>query len=147
MRGAVGSSFETAATIPATKSKKRERSPTVAMRISWDEKEALERAAGKQSLNAYLRDVVFGGNAVSLKPTRSRGRNPVKDFEALGRVLAALGRSGIPDALERLARNHQSAEHKMLLQACADIAAMRVDLVKALGLQSNNKMKGGATAL
>lgn len=130
--------------------KKRARGPTVAMRVSAEEKAALERAAGNMSLNAYLRGRVLGDSGASaLPPSRSHGKKPLEDREALGRVLAALGRSGIPDALERLIAAQQgrpsglfnaraadnAATHAALLRACADIAAIRIDLLRALGLK------------
>lgn len=129
---------------------KRKRSPTVAMRVSEEEKAALEKAAGNVSLNAYLRERIFDDGRLSLqKPARSRRKKPVQDGAALGQVLAALGRSGIPDALERLLAAQQRKSSFLasgraqsvdlaLLQACADIAVMKAALIRALGLQADS---------
>lgn len=168
-------------------SHRAQRSVTVGLRVTAEEKALLQKAAGKDGLPVYLRRKLLSDTALSgMKPPRKRCRKPVADGKALGQVLAALGRSGIPDALERLlaacgaaqarnelaaafnARSHDKAApsgnvpagmpfppspcaiETALLKACADIAAMRVDLVKALGLQAradtDTEFSGGSQA-
>lgn len=108
---------------------KPKRPAPVSVRFDAEERARLERDAAGMSLGGYIKSRVF---ADDVPKYRTRGKAPVKDWEALGRVLGALGRSGIPDALERLAKGQ---DHSALTQACTDIAAMRRDLVAALGLQ------------
>lgn len=119
----------------------RERVPPVSIRVTAEERAQLQKAADGQSMNGYLRSRIFGP-AASPEP-RMRGKAPVKDYEALARVLAALGRSGIPDALSRLTAmqerrrmGSQGAADIALERACADIAIMRAELIRALGLQA-----------
>lgn len=119
------------------KIKKRVRVAPISIRVCADERAALEKAAGDKSMNAYLRGLIFGKEA---KPSAQfRGKSSKHDYEALGRVLAALGRSGIPDALDRLIaaqkRNAEMPNDAVLQQACADIAVMKTCLLQALGLK------------
>lgn len=90
------------------------------------------------SLGEYIRSRVFNGEAAL---RRTRGKHPVKDHEALGRVLGELGRSRLANNLNQLARAANTGslpvtpETEAALQdACAAIQDIRADLVKALGL-------------
>jgi hypothetical protein len=74
-------------------------------------------------------------------PRRTRGKHPVKDHEALGRLLAELGRSRIANNLNQLARAANSGSLPVtpeveadLIEACEEVAALRGELIKALGL-------------
>lgn len=116
---------------------------TVSVRLSATEREALEGAAGGKSLSAYIRKCLFGGSAM---PSRTSGKRPVKDHEALARVLAALGQSNLSRDLETLRWAEEDGvlvidpETAVLLQrAAADIAAMRGDLIAALGLRNGGR--------
>ena len=57
------------------------------------------------SLGAYIRERLFGEDAA---PRKTRGKFPVKDHEALGRVLAALGSSRLSSQPQPA---RQSGEH------------------------------------
>lgn len=66
----------------------------------------------------------------------------MKDYEALGRVLALLGRSNLADDLNTLERDVSNGSVSIdpatalaIKQACIDIHEMRSDLVLALGLK------------
>jgi hypothetical protein len=76
------------------------------LRLTFEERARLEQAAAGLSLGAYIRQRLFDGNAA---PRRTRGKHPVKDHEALGRVLAELGRSRIANNLNQLARRPTAA--------------------------------------
>lgn len=126
------------------KPKRRKRPAPVAIRVSDEERAALEKARGDQSMNAFLRSQLLDSNA-NLK-LRQRRKSAVEDYELLARVLAALGRSGIPDALDRLVAAQEGRSGFLngarsakvdfaFQQACADVAAMRRDLLAALGLK------------
>jgi len=126
------------------KPKRRKRPAPVAIRVSDEERAALEKARGDQSMNAFLRSQLLAPETgVKLRQPR---KSMVEDYELLARVLAALGRSGIPDALDRLVAAQEGRSGLLggsrsakvdfaLQQACADVAAMRRDLVTALGLK------------
>ncbi|MES1991835.1 MAG: hypothetical protein V4441_12910 [Pseudomonadota bacterium] len=93
-------------------------------------------------LGTYLRELALG-NAPGA--SRRRVENPVKDHEALARVLAALGQSLIASSLKQLANAaHIGAlpvtpeTEQEISNACAAVLAMRTDLMRALGL-----MEGG----
>ena len=71
------------------------------LRLSFEERAKLEHAAGDKALGAYIRERLLGDDAA---PRMKRGRSPVKDHAALGRVLAALGQSRLSSNLNQLAR-------------------------------------------
>ena len=119
--------------------RKRKRPAPLSVRLSAEERARLERDAGAMALGAYVRLRLFGED---VKPRRGRRHAPVKDHEALGRVLAALGRSGLHAGLNRLSRQLDGPSvtvkpetQAALRGACADIAAMRRALMAALGLR------------
>jgi len=119
---------------PATKK------PTpFSLRLSFDERARLEQDASGMALGAYIRDRLFGEEAA---PRQTRGHFPVKDYAALGRVLAALGQSRLSNNLNQLAKAVNTGSLPVtpeteadLRQACKDVQAMRRDLLIALGLQ------------
>ena len=89
-------------------------------------------------------EVYLGGGISDLKTAEHLSRklgNPVEDHQALGRVLAALGRSSLSSNLNQLARAvntgtlpvHPETEAE-LMSACHEIKAIRAELVRALGL-------------
>ena len=109
------------------------------LRLSFDERARLEQDASGMALGAYIRDRLFGDDAA---PRQRRGHFPVKDYAALGRVLAALGQSRLSNNLNQLAKAVNTGSLPVtpeteddLRQACKDIQAMRRDLMIALGLQ------------
>ncbi|WMS43099.1 plasmid mobilization relaxosome protein MobC [Acuticoccus sp. MNP-M23] len=121
---------------------KRQRATSAApfsLRLSVEERERLECAAGGMPLGTYIRERLFGGD---LTPRRTQGRAPVKDHAALGRVLAALGQSRIANNLNQIARlAHLGAlplsietEEEVRL-ACRAVQDMRQHLLQALGLR------------
>lgn len=98
------------------------------------------------SLGEYVRSRVFDGEA---QPRRTRGKHPVKDHEALGRVLGELGRSRLANNLNQLARAVNTGSlpvtpetEAALLEACAEIQQIRAELVKALGLSPESSSMG-----
>lgn len=129
------------------KSPKREskaRKP-ISIRFSKEEWEALDRAAGKIPVGTFVRRKALDGLEVSQKtpePRPTRHRNPVKDAPALAKLLGELGRSRIASNLNQIARAaHMGAitvspeAESALTQACAEVNAMRADLIRALGLK------------
>ncbi len=118
-------------------SKRGKREAPFSLRLSFEERSKLLAAANGVPLGAYIKAVLFDGD---LTKVRRRNINPTEDAEALGRVLSALGQSRLSSNLNQLARAvntgtmpvHPETEAE-LRSACADIAAMRNDLLKALG--------------
>jgi hypothetical protein len=91
-------------------------------------------------LGRYIREKVLDGKT---RPRQRRGKFPVKDHEALGRVLGALGSSRLSSNLNQLARAVHTGPlpvtpetEEALKAACRDVRHMRLDLLKALGLST-----------
>jgi hypothetical protein len=109
------------------------------LRLSIEEHKTLKEAAGQQSMAQYARVRLFGDG---VKLRKKRGLKPIEDREALGRVLGKLGASNVSQNLAILAEAAQSGclqiDAKTLMeisQACAEIKALRSDLMQALGLK------------
>jgi hypothetical protein len=108
------------------------------IRLTEDERRSLLERAGKLPLGAFIRDLILAD--ISQTPRR-RVANPVKDHEALARVLAAFGQSRIANNLNQLAKAvnigalpvTEETEGE-ITEACAAVVAMRRDLMRALGL-------------
>lgn len=108
------------------------------LRLTFDERAQLEKEAAGMPLGQYIRQKALDGKA---RPRRTRGRFPVKDHEALGRVLGLLGGSRLSSNLNQLARAVHTGSlpvtpetEAALKQACRDVRQMRSDLLQALGL-------------
>ncbi|MDM7932999.1 hypothetical protein [Tabrizicola sp.] len=69
---------------------KGKREAPFSVRLTFEERAKLEAAANGVPLAAYIKARLFDGD---LPQVRRRNTNPVEDHLALGRVLAALGRS------------------------------------------------------
>jgi len=119
------------------KGERKKREAPFSLRLTFEERAKLEEAANGVPLGAYIKAVLFSQD---LSKVRRRNTNPVTDHESLGRVLAALGGSRLSNNLNQLARAvntgtlpvHPEIESE-LREACADIAAMRDELLRALG--------------
>jgi hypothetical protein len=112
--------------------------PPFSLRLSFDERAQLEADAAGMSLGAYIRWKLFDSES---PPPRHRGKAPVKDQKALAAVMAQLGQSRLANNLNQLARQANQGTlpvtpdtEAALLEAAADIAAMRQALLQALGL-------------
>jgi len=112
------------------------------LRLTPEERARLEREAGDRPLGAYIRMRLLTEESA---PRRQRRRRPVEDHAALAQVLAALGRSHLAGNLNQLARAVNSSSlpvtpdtEAALLRACADVAAMRAALLRALGLEAGS---------
>ncbi len=114
------------------------------IRFSEEERARLRREAGKLSLAAHIRQRLFGDAASPRKTRRpvKKRRRPTLDQQALGKVLAALGRSRLASNLNQIAKAAHIGSLPVtpdlteeLHTACADIRAMRRDLIAALGIK------------
>lgn len=118
---------------------KPSRPAPLSLRLSREERARLERAAGALPLGTYIKSRLFADGA---PPKLARTRNPVREQRALAQVLARLGASRMANNLNQLAHaaNIGSLDcdeevAAALAAACADIRAMRLMLVTALGLK------------
>ncbi|MEM0988558.1 MAG: hypothetical protein AAGK00_06720 [Pseudomonadota bacterium] len=106
------------------------RPATLTLRLSPEERARLEREATGMPLSAYVRERVFGPDA---KPRKTRGKAPVQDHVKLAGVLRRLGQLNLT---QDFAQSDLSPEqYRDFQRACADIAAMRRDLLAALGMR------------
>lgn len=115
------------------------RASPYSFRLSPEDRARLEGDAAGMSLAAYIRWRLFDPES---PPPRQRGKAPVKDQQALSGVLARLGKSGLSNNLNQLARAVNSGSLPVgpdveaeLRHAVAEIVAMRVLLIEALGLK------------
>ena len=112
--------------------------PPFSIRLTFEERAALESAAAGMPLGAFVREKLFGEE---LRPRRTRGKHPVKDHEALGRTLALLGASRLSANLNQLAKAVNTGSLPVtaeteadLRTACEAVAEMRAALMRALGV-------------
>jgi hypothetical protein len=123
---------------------RQNKAPTpFSLRLTFEERAFLEKAAGGMPLGSYIRSSLLGDD---VKHPRRARRAKIEDKEALGRVLGKLGQSKLANNLNQLARAANSGSLDLdpdtkteLLSACADIRAMRADLMKALGLNADGE--------
>ncbi|MBI1238297.1 MAG: hypothetical protein GC199_03035 [Alphaproteobacteria bacterium] len=111
--------------------------PPFSLRLTAAERARLENDAAGKSLGAYIRERLFGKDAA---PRQSRDNHPVKDHEALGRVLGALGQSRLSSNLNQLAKAVNTGSLPVtpeteaeLKEACGEVSALRDELLRALG--------------
>ena len=117
------------------------------LRFTFEERSALEAAAGSVPLAEYIREVLFGSE---VSPRRRRGAEPVADHQALAQVLGALGASRLSSNLNQLAHSANIGAlpvlpetEEALQAACDDIRQMRVMLVVALGHRQDDVTETG----
>lgn len=111
--------------------------PPFSLRLTAAERARLESEAVGKALGAYIRERLFGEDAA---PRKRRGSPPVKDHEALGRVLGALGQSRLSSNLNQLAKAVNTGSLPVtpeieaeLKEACREVSALRDELLRALG--------------
>jgi hypothetical protein len=115
--------------------------PPFSLRLSPEERKALEVQAGGMALGAYIRARLFGenGNAEGLR----RGSPPVPhDRKSIAQALALLGRSELGRSLQQIAAAarggalHLTPEGEATLRAaCEAVLDMKKALMAALGIK------------
>lgn len=110
----------------------------LSLRVTFEEKANLEKAAAGMSLSAYIRWKLFDP---SLPPPPRRGGFPVKDHRALAQLLAMLGQSRLANNVNQLAKAANTGSlavtpdtEEALLTAVREVAHMRELLIQALGV-------------
>lgn len=106
------------------------------LRLTFEERAALEKAAGNMPLGAYIRSQALGGKE---SRRRKKRRRPIKDHKALAYVLGELGKARLASNLNQLARAVNTGSlpvtpetEKALQEACNDVRKMRIMLMRAL---------------
>ncbi len=129
---------------PPINSSKNSTLPTpFSLRLTFEERAALENAAGNSPLGAYIRSKLFEGSEAPRK-VRTRTRQPLKDDKALGALLGELGKARIANNLNQLAKAANTGSlpvtpdtEKALQDACGAVQNMRGLLMQALGYPSS----------
>lgn len=129
--------FEASAVPPPRKTK---RPAPISLRLNEKERGALEYAAAGMPLSTYIKSKVFEGD---LKPRRTRGQAPIKDHAALASALGLLGNMRLSSNLNQLTKAANTGTlpvtpetEEELVNACAAILAIKMELMRALGYGS-----------
>jgi len=77
-------------TSPSGSNKNDKIATPFSLRLTFEERAALEQSAGNRPLGAYIRSKLFAGKEKPRK-ARTRTRKPLKDEKALGELLGKLG--------------------------------------------------------
>jgi hypothetical protein len=112
------------------------------LRLTFEERARLESEAGNLPLGAYIKLKLLSEGEVHAH--RLRPRRPLKDQEALGQLLALLGRARLANNLNQLAHAANTGSLPVtpdtltaIREACAEVAFMRQELLRALGQRSD----------
>ncbi|MEJ0038733.1 MAG: plasmid mobilization relaxosome protein MobC [Gammaproteobacteria bacterium] len=124
--------------------KRRKRAAPFSLRLTPDERARLSREAGETRWRPTSSSGCFNNlpDLASLRPALPGGR-PATDTVLIAKLLAALGEARLANNLNQLARHANmgtldisKATENELLAACAEVHAMRADLIAALGLKA-----------
>ena len=117
--------------------------PPYSLRLTFEERQRLDRDAGNMPISAYIREQLFD------KPsTRRQYNRATKEQEFFKEILKALAETRISSNLNQLAK--ASNEGRLILdpdtkrsldQACADMHEIRAEIIRSMGLKPP---KGGA---
>jgi hypothetical protein len=118
------------------------RFPPFSLRLSFDERSQLEKAAGNMALGAYIREKLL-----TTPEERHHVRDkPTEDRKMLGQLLSVIGRSHLANNLNQLAKAVNSGSldvtpdtERMIRESYAEIMWMREILIEALGLRPKRK--------
>lgn len=135
-------SFQTQFNASASRKPNKRKRPSpvsVSVRFNQTELDRLKAEAGAKSLNGYIRERLFGSSVKARRvPTRTSSADPA----ILSRLLRDLGNWDLTWALKELDVSVKDGVLRLdpetctfLRQACADIAIMRHDLTRTLGLR------------
>jgi hypothetical protein len=128
--------FTTAAE-PFPKNPKRRYTPPFSLRLTVEERKRLDELAGNQPLGSYIRDRILGEQTEK----RRKVKKPTPDTALLALVLGEFGRSRLASNINQLAKaanigtlDVTRETEREIVQACAEIQAIRVLLITALGV-------------
>lgn len=119
-----------------SKAQRKSSTRPFSIRLSETERRQLEQAAGTIPLGTFVRAHLLGE-----QPKRRTARKPVGDTVTLGKILAAMGRSGLASSLTDLATAARlgtvalTPELEAAVEAaCAEVRDIRRLLLRALGM-------------
>ena len=131
-------------TSPSNQSNNSPKPAPFSLRLTFEERAALDKAAGNKPVGAYIRRKLFEGKDKPRK-ARTRSKKPLKDEKALSELLGKLGESRLASNINQLAKAANSGSlpvtpdtEKALQDACGDVRTMRVLLMRALGYYSSD---------
>lgn len=123
--------------------RKAKKPPPFSLRLNAEERQRLEATAAGMPLGSYIKAKLFDGD---LSPRRMRGRALVKDHAALAQVLGMMGNMRLASNLNQLAKSANIGTlpltpdvEEELAKACAAVIAMRAELMRALGYESEDE--------
>lgn len=129
----ISDNFNVKSDISAIESKS---TPPFSLRLTREERAALNKAAGKTPLGTFIKDRLFDDG---LMPRRSNRRSSLNDRAALAKVLAALGASRLSSNLNQIAKAVNMGALPVspeleddLQRACLQVREMRDLLLHAL---------------
>lgn len=110
----------------------------VSLRLTFADKARLQQDAAGMAVSDYMRWRLFDPNN---PPPRRRSKAPVKDYQALAKVLGLLGQSRLSSNLNQLARSANTGSlpvtpdtESALIAAVADVQEIRRLLLEALNI-------------
>lgn len=119
---------------------KQSRPTPFSLRLTEDERAALEAKAGSMPLASYIKSVVLDEDAPKY---RKRQKPPAAEQQLLAEVLARLGASRTANNLNQIAKGLDQGTLVIdeeletdLNTAIAEVAWMRITLMRALGVKS-----------
>jgi len=119
------------------KNGKRVHGAPFSLRLTKEERKALDTLADGMPLGAYIKDALLRRE---VRP-RTKGQKPVRDRKALAKLLGLLGASRLSQNVNQLAKAAHTGSlpvnedvRKALLDSCAAIRSIRDLLLTALGL-------------
>lgn len=125
------------------KPRRKKTLPPFSLRLTKDERTKLEAAAAGMPLGPFIKAKLFDGD---LTPRRTRGQAPVKDHAALARALGLLGNLRLTNNLNQLAKAANKGAlplspevEEELMTSCAAVLAIRMELMKSLGYESEDR--------
>jgi len=125
--------------------------PPYSLRLTWDERAALDRMAGKLPLSTYIRSVLFAAQPAKLHASnkrqtrfgpRTRRAAPTADKQLLAQILAKQGQRKSGNSLSILADAARAGAlyvspevQAAILTACDENAQIKTMLMQALNIQ------------
>ena len=114
---------------------------TLGVRLTAEEKAKLQHRAGTMGLGPYIRRELFEADGAV---RQTRGKQPVKDWEAVGQILGLLAQSCLGPSLKDLSEAAKTGclpldddTIEALLIACRDVATMKSLLMLALNVKED----------
>ncbi|MCB1681033.1 MAG: hypothetical protein KDI65_03790 [Alphaproteobacteria bacterium] len=127
--------------------KNRASCPPLSVRLSQEEREQLEQAAGDIPLGAFIRSFL------PFDPTQRKRKlkSPIKDHKIIAQILAMLGQSRISSNLNQIAKALSSDSllvtpdtEEIIQEACKAIIQMRDMLMRALNIKAQENKNDDA---